>query len=61
MEASPPGEVAEMDFGRLGFIHDPQSGRRHTVWALIVVLTYSRAQLRLAHTQPETAGGDRRP
>ena len=52
MEASPPGEVAEMDFGRLGFIHDPQSGRRHTVWALIVVL---------AHTQPETAGGDRRP
>ena len=42
MEASPPGEVAEMDFGRLGFIHDPQSGRRHTVWALIVVLTYSR-------------------
>ena len=42
MEASPPGEVAEMDFGRLGFIHDPQSGRRHTVWALIVVLAYSR-------------------
>ena len=42
MEASPPGEVAEMDFGRLGFIHDPQSDRRHTVWALIVVLTYSR-------------------
>ena len=42
MEPSPPGEVAEMDFGRLGFIVDPQSGRRHTVWALIVVLAYSR-------------------
>ena len=42
MDESPPGEVAEMDFGRLGYIHDPDSGRRRTVWALMVVLVYSR-------------------
>ncbi|MDE2842783.1 MAG: IS21 family transposase [Chloroflexota bacterium] len=42
MEQSPPGEVAEMDFGRLGYIQDEEIGRRCTVWALLVVLTYSR-------------------
>lgn len=39
---SAPGEVAELDFGRLGLIPDPETGRRRTVWALIVVLRYSR-------------------
>ena len=42
MGESVPGEVAELDFGRLGFIHDPETGRRRTVWALIVVLAHSR-------------------
>ena len=42
MEDGPPGEAAEMDFGRLGLIPDPESGRRRTAWALIVVLRYSR-------------------
>ena len=42
MEESAPGEVAEMDFGRLGLIEDPETGRRRAVWALIIVLTYSR-------------------
>ena len=42
MEDTPPGEVAEMDFGRLGLIHDPETGRRRTVWALLLVLGYSR-------------------
>ena len=42
MEDGPPGEVAEMDFGRLGLVTDPESGRRRTVWALIVVWRYSR-------------------
>ena len=37
-----PGEVAELDFGRLGLIQDPETGRRRTAWALIVVLAYSR-------------------
>ena len=34
--------MAEQDFGRLGLVHDPETGRRRTVWALIVVLGYSR-------------------
>ena len=42
MEESAPGEVAEMDFGRLGLIEDPETGRRRAVWALIIVLSYSR-------------------
>ena len=41
MGESVPGEVAELDFGRLGFIHDPETGRRCAVWALIVVLAHS--------------------
>lgn len=42
MEGGEPGEVAEMDFGRLGLMDDPETGRRRVVWALIVVLAYSR-------------------
>ena len=42
MEQSAPGEVAELDFGRLGYIEDAATGRRRMVWALIVVLAYSR-------------------
>jgi transposase len=34
--------VAEPDFGRLGCIHDEDSGSRRVVWALLVVLVYSR-------------------
>ncbi len=37
-----PGEVAEMDFGRLGMVWDPESGRRRLVWAMVIVLAYSR-------------------
>lgn len=42
MGESAPGEVAELDFGRLGYIQDQESDRRRAVWALLVVLTYSR-------------------
>ena len=42
MGESAPGDVAEMDFGRLGLMDDPDTGRRRVVWALIVVLAYSR-------------------
>jgi transposase len=42
MEETKPGEVAEVDFGRLGLIWDPESSRRRVVWALVVVLVYSR-------------------
>ena len=42
MEDTPPGEVVEVDFGRLGLIHAPETGRRRAVWALLLVLGYSR-------------------
>ena len=37
-----PGEVAEMDYGRLGVLPNPLTGKRQVVWALVVVLPYSR-------------------
>jgi transposase len=40
----PPGEVAELDFGRLGALVDAVTGRKLPVWALVVVLPYSRHQ-----------------
>ena len=42
MAESAPGEVAELDFGRLGLVADPETGHRRTVWALIVVLAHCR-------------------
>lgn len=42
MAETSPGELAEFDFGRLGLITDPTSGRRRVLWALVIVLVYSR-------------------
>lgn len=42
MADTKPGEVAEMDFGRLGLMVDRDSGKRRVVWALVLVLNYSR-------------------
>ena len=39
-----PGELAEIDFGRLGPVYDPDRERRCVLWALIVTLVYSRHQ-----------------
>jgi transposase len=39
-----PGEVAEVDFGRLGLVPDPETGRSRIAWALVVVLVHSRHQ-----------------
>jgi transposase len=44
MADAAPGEVAEFDFGRLGPLADPTSGKRHSVWALNIVLVSSRHQ-----------------
>lgn len=38
----PPGEEAQVDFGRLGFLRDPLTGKRRMAYAFIMVLTYSR-------------------
>ena len=61
MEDGPPGEVAELDFGRLGLIADPESGRRRTVWALIVVWRYSRHCFVWPTTSQTAARGGRGP
>lgn len=42
MADTEPGQVAEADFGRLGLMWDPQSGRRRQAWGLVIVLGYSR-------------------
>jgi hypothetical protein len=34
--------VAEVDFGRLGLVWDPDTGRRRVAWARVIVLAYSR-------------------
>jgi hypothetical protein len=44
MAESAPGEVAELDFGRLGLVPHPPSGGRRLLWALVVVLVFSRHQ-----------------
>ncbi len=47
-----PGELAEVDFGRLGLVHDPATGKRRTLHALIVTLVHSRHQyVHVCHTQ----------
>ncbi len=39
---SRPGEVAEIDYGRMGLLLNPLTGKRQTIWALVVVLPFSR-------------------
>lgn len=55
-----PGELAEIDFGRLGLVHDPATNRRRTAWALLVVLAHSRHQyvhVTFSQTVPEVIQG----
>lgn len=42
IEEAPPGQEAQADFGELGVIFDPETGRRRRLWALVVALPYSR-------------------
>lgn len=42
MAETKPGDYAEMDFLRLGHHTDPATGRRQVVYALLVVLSFSR-------------------
>jgi len=44
MAETEPGEVAEVDFGRLGLLYDPESERKRFVYALVVTLVFSRHQ-----------------
>ncbi len=60
MAESAPGEVAEVDFGRLGLVPYPLSRKRRVLWALVVVLVFSRHQfVFVTHEQtiPRLIGG----
>lgn len=47
-----PGELSEIDFGRLGYIFDPEIERRRMLWALVVILIYSRHMyVHVTHSQ----------
>lgn len=60
MAETAPGEVAELDFGKLGTLIDATTGKRRTVWALVIVLTMSRYSFvwpLFQQTLDETIGG----
>jgi transposase len=40
----PPGQEAQIDFGKMGPMLDPAMGRVRTLWALIITLSFSRYQ-----------------
>jgi hypothetical protein len=42
MSDTDPGEMAEVDFGRLGLMWDAESGRRRVAWGMLIVLCHSR-------------------
>lgn len=44
MAGCTPGEVAEVDFGRLGFLEDREAGHKRLLHALVMTLDYSRYQ-----------------
>lgn len=51
-----PGEVAQIDFGKMGLVFDPETGRSRVLHALIVTLVLSRYQyVYLTHRQDFTA------
>jgi len=52
MADTEPGEVAEVDFGRLGIICDPASRRNRVLYGLVVTLVFSRHQyVYISHSQ----------
>jgi len=42
VDDSPPGEEAQVDYGKMGRLRDDATGKMRDVWALIVTLTFSR-------------------
>jgi transposase len=40
----PPGQEAQIDFGKMGFMIDAESGRKRTLWVLVITLVFSRYQ-----------------
>lgn len=44
LEDPPAGQEAQVDFGRMGPMLDPDAGRVRTLWALVITLSFSRYQ-----------------
>jgi len=44
LDDPPPGQEAQIDFGKMGTWTDPITQKRRSIWALIVTLSYSRDQ-----------------
>src|SRR6266540_3214211 len=44
MADTAPGEVAQFDFGRLGRLTNPETGKYQLIWAMNIVLIFSRHQ-----------------
>ena len=38
----PPGEEGQVDYGKLGIVLDPETGRRRVLWAFVFVLSFCR-------------------
>jgi hypothetical protein len=55
-----PGVECQVDFGRMGLIPDPVSGRRRVAHALIFTACYSRHNFVFLSLLPDHRGGDRR-
>jgi transposase len=52
MAETEPGEVAQVDFGRMGLVFDPETGKNRVLHALVVTLVFSRHQyVYLTHRQ----------
>jgi hypothetical protein len=37
----PPGQEAQVDFGKMGLVVDEACGRTRTLWALVITLVFS--------------------
>lgn len=44
VDDSPPGDEAQIDFGLMGRMHDPETGRERKLYVLVVTLCFSRYQ-----------------
>ena len=44
LEDPPAGQEAQIDFGKMGMMVDTETGRKRTLWALVITLSFSRHQ-----------------
>jgi transposase len=42
VDDAPPGQEAQIDFGKMGVMFDPDAEKRRVLWALIITLSFSR-------------------